>query len=417
MYKVIVAVSEYTTRKAIRSFLESGKYSVVEAQNSALSIEYFKAHLPDAVILDIKMQDVGGLVVLRKIKELNCETPVLLLADHNEIDIAVRGLDDGAYDYFPKPPDKERLLFVLTRCIKSNKIIQKARHAVNSMLRFHLGQGQAMKRIIDDIEMIADTNGAINVLGESGTGKSLIARLIHHSNSCPRGPFIAIDAEAALKGDIPAGVEKLFQRAAGGTIYFRGLQNISAALQANLVAAIAHAADNESSEDVRIIASFPINLRHLKDPFLFLDWFVIDIPPLCRRIEDIPFLAGKFLTETADELNVAVRAITKDALRYLSQYRWPGNVRELKSAIRRVMLTTECSLIRAEHFYFLYSDTAVQPSISLKDEKERAVRDIERTAILKALDMTSGHRTATAQLLGISRKTLWEKLKEYNVTE
>ncbi|MBF0488450.1 MAG: sigma-54-dependent Fis family transcriptional regulator [Nitrospirae bacterium] len=428
MYKVIVAVSEYSTRNALKSFLELNSYSVVEAPSGALAIEYFKECLPDAVILDLKLSDIGGSEVLRKIMEVSSETPVVLLAGHGETDVAIEALDDGAYDYFPKPPDMERLMFVLTRCIEANLALKKTKQTVSSMLEWHLGVGDSMKTIIRDIEMITDNGVSVLIQGENGTGKSLIARLIHFSGTMAHGPFIQFDAETALKGnkDTSARLNKLFKQAAGGTIYFKGLHMISSAASANLVSQLTQMADYDSAQEVRIIASFPATFRqhdnltgktHGKTPFLFIDWFVIKVPSLVERIEDVPFLAGKFVAEMADELNVTVRDITKEAIKVLSGYPWPGNVREFKSAVRRAMVLSDGPLLRAEHFYFLQSGNTAIPSISLKDEKARAVKDTERKAIVNALDSSKGRKTAAAKKLGISRKTLWEKIREYNIEE
>ncbi|WP_420265094.1 sigma-54-dependent transcriptional regulator [Candidatus Magnetominusculus dajiuhuensis] len=414
MYKVIVAESEYSTRNALKSFLELNSYSVVEAPGGALAIEYFKECLPDAVILDLKLSDIGGSEVLLKMMEVSSETPVILLAGHGEIDMAIEALGDGAYDYFPKPPDIERLMFVLTRCIEANLALKKTKQTVNSMLEWHLGTGESMKQVIRDIEMAADSGVSVFIQGENGTGKSLIARLIHFSGTMARGPFIQFDAETALKGnkDMSARLSKLFKQAAGGTIYFKGLHMIPPAASANLISELT--ADNGPEQEVRIIAT---GKTHAKDPFLFIDWFVIRVPSLYERIEDVPFLAGKFVAETADELNVTVRDITKEAIKILSDYTWPGNTRELKSAVRQAMILADGPLLRAEHFYFLQTVNTAIPSISLKDEKARAVKDTERKAIVNALEASNNRKTAAAKKLGISRKTLWEKIREYNIEE
>ncbi|MBF0456678.1 MAG: sigma-54-dependent Fis family transcriptional regulator [Nitrospirae bacterium] len=425
MYKVVLAVSEYATRQALKYFLESNSYSVLEASNGAIAIEFFKEAQPDAVILDLKLSDAGGLDVLREMRELRADTPVILLASHDERDIAIGALGNGAYDYFPKPPEIERLIFALTRSIEDNMSLNKAKHTADFMLKWHLGSGKGMENTIRDIETAADCNVPVEIQGENGTGKSLIARLIHYCSKRARSPFIHIDTDAAFKGnkDIPAKVGKLFKQAAGGTIYFRGLQAMSAAAMTNLISAITKTDDNDQSQSVRIITSFPTNImkreneREQPADFLYIEWFVIKVPPLYERIEDIPFLASKFIAETADELNVPVRDIKKDAITLLLQHSWPGNVRELKKAVRRAMVISEGSLLRPEHFYFLKPGKTPPPTMSLKTAVAKAVRDTERKAILKALDLTSGHKTMAASMLGISRKTLWEKLKEHNIAE
>ncbi|MBF0556547.1 MAG: sigma-54-dependent Fis family transcriptional regulator [Nitrospirae bacterium] len=430
MYKVIVAVSEYSTRTALKSFLELNSYLVEEAPNGALALEYFKGCLPDAVVLDLKLSEIGSSEVLREMIAVSSETPVILLAGHDEIDMAIEALGNGAYDYFPNPPDPdiERLMFVLARSIEANSALQETKHAISSMLEWHLGTGERMKQVIRDIEMAAGSGVSVYIQGENGAGKFLIARLIHYSGAMARGPFIQFDAEAVFKGKnvTSARVGKLFKQAAGGTIYFKGLQMISPAASAHLISEISKMADNDSEQEVRIIASFPDNLSqhdspagkiHGKDPFLFIDWFVINVPSLYERIEDIPFLAGKFVAETADELNVVVRDITKEAIKLLLDYPWPGNIRELKNAVRQAMIISDGPLLRAEHFYFLQPGNTAIPSMSLKDEKARAVKDTERKAIVNALDASAGRKTTAAKMLGISRKTLWEKIREYNIKE
>lgn len=424
MYKIILAASEYATRQALKSFLELNSYSVIEASNGAIAIDTFKESKPDAVILDLKLSDAGGLDVLREMRELSAETPVILLASYDERDIATGALGNGACDYFLKPPDIERLIFALNRSIEDKVSLNKAKHTANVMLKWHLGSGKSMETTIRNIEIAADSSAPVIIQGEDGTGKSLIARLIHYCGNRARCPFIHIDADSAFKGnrDMPAKIGKLFKQAAGGTIYFKGLQNMSAAAKSNLISAITKTADNDPAQSVRIIVSFPVNIRKRENEreqagdFLFIDWFVINVPPLYERIEDTQFLAVKFIAEIADELNVVVRDITKEAIKLLLQHSWPGNIRELKNAIRRAMVISEGPLLRPEHFYFLQPGDPPLPTMSLKTEVAKAVRDTERKAILKALNITSGHKTLAASMLGISRKTLWEKLKEHNIS-
>ncbi|MEO5359411.1 MAG: response regulator [Nitrospirota bacterium] len=424
MYKIIVAVSEYPVRQALKSFLEINSYSVVEANNGAIAIECFIRSTPAAVILDLKIPDISALQILHKMRELNADTPVILLVSNDEIDTAIEALGNGAYDYFHKPPDIERLIYILSRCIESKESLKKAKTKTTSMLMGHLGSGKNVKTTIEGIETAANTRNPVNIQGESGTGKSLIARLIHNCDTSVRGPFIQFDIGSASRGNrsVSTRIDKLFKQAAGGTIYFKGLQDISMTAQANLISAITQLGD--TGEDVRIIASFPVNhkvrsnekqLEQTYGKEAFTDWLVIKVPPLVKRIEDIPFLASKFIAEIADELSIPAREITKDAIKLLSRYPWPGNIRELKNAIKRAMLTSYGYFLRSEHFYFLQSGKSDIPLLSLKEEKARAVKDTECRAILNALDMTSGHKSMAAEVLGISRKTLWEKLKEYNV--
>lgn len=429
MNKVMVAVNEYSVRQALISFLEINSYSVVEAINGAIAIESFIKSMPAAVILDLKIPDISALQILHKMRELNADIPVILLVSNDEIDMAVEALSNGAYDYFHKPPDIERLIFILSRCIESKESLMKAKSKATSMLMGHLGSGKAMKKTIEGIETAANTRVPVNIQGESGTGKLLIASLIHSCDtSAKKRPFMQYDAGSAFRGNrnVSARIDKLFKKAAGGTIYFKGLQDISMAAQANLISAVTPLADSKSGQDVRIIASFPVNHKickneklleqtYGKEPYLFIDWLVIKVPPLVKRIEDIPFLASKFIAEIADELSIPAREISKDAIKLLSKYPWPGNLRELKNAIKRAMLTSYGYFLRGEHFQFLQSGKPDVPLLSLKEEKARAVKDTECRAILNALDMTSGHKSMAAEVLGISRKTLWEKLKEYNV--
>jgi DNA-binding NtrC family response regulator len=435
-YKVVVAVSEYSTRLALKSFLELNNFSVVEAPNSASAAGSFKKQgLPDAIILDLKLSGSVNLGAFRKIRAVSEDTPVILLANHNETDLAIEALNAGAYDYFPKPPDIERLLFVLSRCIEARGHLKRMKHTVNSTLKWHIGSGEAMKKTIRDIEAAVNSTVAVNIYGEDGTGKSSIARIIHQYGSRAHGPFVQIDTGSEFKGNrgAPAKIAGMFRQASGGTIYFKDLHIISPGVQAALISAITKMAVTESGPAVRIIASSAENLGNHPltingtdkgqtyggggEPFLFIDWFAIGVPPLASRIEDIPFLAGKFMAEIADEMNIGVRDITKRALKLLLGYRWPGNVRELKNAIRRAVIISNGVLLRAEHFSFLKTGKTPLPEMSLPAEIARVIKDTELKAIMRALDLNSGHKTLAASMLGISRKTLWAKLKEYDIPD
>ncbi|MBF0319920.1 MAG: sigma-54-dependent Fis family transcriptional regulator [Nitrospirae bacterium] len=429
MYKVLLAVGDYSARLALKSFLELNNFSVVEAPNGAFAIRRFKDDMPEAAILDLKQPDTDGINVFRKMREVSEEIPIILLSGNGETNLAQMAVIDGAYDYFPKPLDIDRLLFVLTRSIKA-KVYSKGMNAfnntVNSTLQWHLGSSESMKKTIIDIETVAHNGVSVNIHGEEGTGKSFIARIIHQYGSMAEMPFIHINAESAFKGrkGAPARVNNLFRQADGGTIYLQNLQNISPGVAANLISVITEMANNgkASGPNVRIIASSPVGLnasdrfKKHADQFLFIDWFVIVVPPLVQRVEDIPGLANKFIADIADEMNLCVKEITKEALKRLLKYQWPGNVRELKSAVRRAVIVSDGMLIRAEHFDFLRHKNNALPKMSLKDKTAMAVKDTEIKVILKALDLSSGHKTLAASMLGVSRKTLWEKLKEHGIT-
>ncbi|MCG6552840.1 MAG: response regulator [Candidatus Magnetominusculus sp. LBB02] len=410
MYKVLLISSDYSTLIALKSFMESNSYSVMEALSNTSPFDSFKRYLPDAVILDLILSD-GCFEALRQIRQVSRGVPVILLVNYSDENIAANSMNKETYDYFVKPVDIDRLLFVLNRGIALNKTKQ----SVNAMLRWHLGNSDAMQEAIGKIEEAVGCSYAVNVHGEDGTGKSQVARLIHNCSAGAEAPFIVVDAKAVLKENtaMSARVNKLFRQAIGGTIYLRGLHNnISPAAAASLASAAA-----DMQQDVRIIASFPVNLRDIErqtKASLYGKWIEISLPPLAQRIEDIEFLTSRFIAELSDELNSGVRGITNDAKKILLNYRWPGNVRELKTAVRRAVTDSDGVLLRGEHFSFLQPDKLSIPLMSLKKVKARAVQEIERAAIIKTLQQ-EGCRAAAASKLNISRKTLWKKMKEYDI--
>lgn len=315
--------------------------------------------------------------------------------------------------------------------------------ALKTSLSTLFGKSKAMRTIIEQVRQVAPSDFSILLQGETGTGKSFIARTIHNFSKRPDGPFITVDigaipenlTESELFGyekGAFTGAEKkkkgFFEIANNGTILIDELQNASPYVQSKLLRIAEEkrlyplGSTNHVELDIRIISASNADiLQAVKDKkiredlFFRLGEFIINLPPLRERQEDIPFLALRFFREATEELNKNMREIPEETMEFLLRYPWPGNVRELKNVVRRAVLLTQEDVIRPGHVNLdLFSHNAQKdnfPSLLLQE----VTMDAERRAIRQALDLTEGNRTKAAHILQVSHRSLLRKMKEYSI--
>ncbi|HUI70564.1 MAG TPA: sigma-54 dependent transcriptional regulator [Spirochaetia bacterium] len=307
------------------------------------------------------------------------------------------------------------------------------------------GKSAAMKKVIDQIRQVAWSNFSVIIQGETGTGKSVVAEAIHNLSRRADQPFQVVDVgvipetliESELfgheKGAFTGADKKrqgFFEHANSGTIFIDELENIPVSVQGKLLRAVeekriyALGSTKPTATDVRLIAATNMDLKRLvrekkfrEDLFFRLSEFTITLPPLRERVEDIPFLAIKFLVWASAELNKQMYELDDNVLDILRQYPWPGNVRELKNVIRRAALLSDNGRVKTEHLDFLIEervDAAEElPLLPLKELAAMAARDVEKRAIMRALAMTNGNKSKAASILKVDYKTLLTKIREY----
>jgi two-component system response regulator HydG len=396
----------------------------------------------DVILLDLKMSDIDGIEVLKKIKEHDPHAMVVIVTGYGTVRNAVEVMKLGAYDFLPKPFNPEELRTIIQRALE-----QKRLSLENIYLRQELNRKEGISQIFSQnpymegikevIRRVAPTDSTVLITGPTGTGKGLVARTIHELSMRSAAPFVAVDCgtlvptlfESELFGHVKGaftGAEGhkvgKFEVAHGGTIFFDEICNIHLDVQAKLLKAVDErkvskvGSHREIHVDARIVAATNKDLqkeikvgRFREDLFYRLNVVSIQLPPLAERREDIPLLIEYFLEKRSEMTGQKVH-ISPKAVEVLTQYDWPGNVRELENTIERVAVLCQSNIITHADLYF-----AGAPIPPREKREAIALADLERQHILKILKRYEGHRSKTAQALGIDRKTLSSKLKRYGL--
>ncbi len=443
---ILIVDDDRKMRVIMRTLIESNGWTTIEAYDGVQALEMCTKERPSVVLLDMRMPKMGGLETLRELKSLDSDMPVIIITAHADVSDAVNAIKIGAYDFMVKPPDFDTLTNIISRAMEKSKLsrgFRKLDAAIDNSLESLLGSSSGMKKVIEQIRQVAFTDFSIIIQGETGTGKTTVARMIHNMSKRSLNPFVSVDVgsmpetlvESELfgheKGAFTGALDKkkgFFEVAAGGTILIDDLQNVSLYTQSKLL----HAVEDKKifpigarlpvEIDVRIIVATNVDARKAmqenklrSDLFFRLCEFTIDIPPLRERIDDIAYLSRNFMLEVAAELNKPMREISGEAIDQLKRHLWPGNVRELKNVMRRAVLIAESDVITAEHLEFLmgggYGSKIYSPLLQRKLPTLK-LKELEQIAIKKALEVTSGNKTEAASLLQIDCSTLHRKIKQ-----
>lgn len=440
-----------TVRRAISKNLGERGFSPIEASNGREALEIFQKEKPDSVLVDLRMPDMDGIETLQKLKEIDPGIPIIIITGHGDIPTAVEAIKLGAYEFVVKPPDFDRLVLILRRATEKCEMDRKIKMLssdIKTSLEYLLGNGASMKKVIQDIHRISHSDFSLVIQGETGTGKSFIARIIHNLSKRANGPFVSVDIgsipEPLIESELFGyekgaftGAEKkkkgFFEIADRGTLIIDEMQNMSPYVQSKLLMAaegkyiIPLGSTCPIKTDVRIIGATNTDiLKAVKEEKIFredlfyrLGEFMIFLPPLRERVEDIPAFANKFIMEAAEDLNKPMHSISEVALDLLEKYSWPGNIRELKNVVRRAVLLSDEGVIKPENIKFLMKKEKMpQTSESYPAFDAPSVLDlkkIEELTIKKAMDVTKGNKTKAALLLNISYVTLFKKIKDYSI--
>jgi DNA-binding NtrC family response regulator len=445
MAKVLIVDDDEDLRGIVKEVLSDEGFSPTEASDGLRAIEVFKADRPQAVLLDLQMPRMNGLETLQELKKIDTHVPIIILTAHGDIPTAVEAIKNGAYDFSVKPPEFERLIITLKRAIERLTLeaeITKVSSALESSLEHLLGKSPAIRKVIKEVRQVAETDFSVIIQGETGTGKSVVASAIQNMSKRASKPFVSVDIglipdnliESELfgykKGSF-TGAQKdkigYFETAHLGTIFLDELENMSPLIQSKLLTVIEKKKvyplgdTNPVDIDVRILSATNSDIKQSvlkkefrEDLFYRLGEFIISLPPLRERGEDIQLFAQKFIFEACAELNKQIKEMTSNAIARLTKHSWPGNIRELKNVMRRAVLMTDKDTIDEGCIDFLMneqSETRASSSLHLKD----AVKELERRMILDALGKSRGNKTKTAEVLNISYRTLFEKIREYGI--
>ncbi len=446
---ILIVDDDRDMRWAIRNILSDAGFGVAESDGGGMALEQVARDLPAAVLLDMHMPGLSGDVVLRSLKRLNPKLPIIIVTAHGSIPGAVSAMQDGAFEYVTKPFRNDCLLETVRRAVSRSPdaTAPTARPTgVGEALASVMGSSPAIQALIADVEAVLSTDYSVVIGGETGSGKEVVASHLHEYGPRAKQPLVIVDCGAiaeSLTGSEFFGHEKgaftgaseqhrgyIDAAANGGTIFLDEVGNLSATGQKALLRTLEARTYRRVggrgliSLDMRVIAASNDDLqseaksgRFREDLFFRLAEYVIAVPPLRDRPEDIPFLAQRFLKQAREVLNRPPAELDSGALDLLCDYRWPGNARELRAAMRRAALTRSDRVTASDLPCSLRCELGTPISIASKARPRlpQRVKDqvhaIESAAILSALKDAMGNKAEAARLLGIDYKTYRTKLK------
>ena len=450
--KILIVDDEPNIRALMHRYLQLENIESDCAENGLSAQRMLKAELYDACLIDLKMPGMDGLSLIEWIRAEGFRMPIIMVSAHGEITDAVSALKQGAQDYIVKPFDPEELVIRMKKLVDAqnlrNMVESESRSTNSDDKQIFVGESPSIRKIKDLITRIADTNSTVLITGESGTGKEVVARDIHASSPVQGGPFVAINIggvpENLLESEL-FGYEKgaftgaaarktgMFELASGGTLFLDEIGDMPLSLQVKILRVLQDkritrlGGTDPMPINARIIAATNKDVEHLvregkfrEDLFYRLNVVRITIPPLRERREDIPLLAAGILKRFNRQMGNKISGFTTEALSMLCTHDFFGNVRELENILERAVIFSNTSEIHVE-------DLDLRGSVSMRahekekedakmDESEgKSLKDVEMDAIIRALHRWEGNRTRAAKELGISRRTLINKIAENNL--
>ena len=369
MAHILVIDDEKAIRNTLKEILEYEKHRVSLAANGLEGLELLKKESFDALLLDIKMEGMDGMEVLEQVSKDYPDLPVVMISGHGTVDTAVKAIKMGAFDFIEKPLDLNRLLITLRNAMDKGKLVTETktlRKKVAAKNRELIGESAPLKLIKAMIEKVAPTDARVLITGQNGTGKEVVARMIHSLSNRADAAFVEVNCAAIpselieselfghMKGSFTGAVKDRagkFEQADGGTIFLDEIGDMSLSAQAKVLRALQEnkitrvGADKDIDVNVRVIAATNKNLeeeikagRFREDLYHRLSVILIQVPTLNERVEDIPLLADYFITQICEESGVAKSTIEPDALAELQKINWTGNIRELRNVIERLLI-------------------------------------------------------------------------------
>lgn len=445
---ILVIDDEESMRAGCVQTLAEEGYRVQAVENGQRGLEMIDKESFDVILLDLKMPGIPGMEVLRRTKTNDPDSIVIVITGHATVDVAVQAMRQGAYDFVTKPFTPEALASVVKRAVDSrrrsleNACVDLALYDEKPWADMIIGRSPAMMRVTQLVKQVAPTDSTVLIHGETGVGKELVARTIHHLSRRCSEPFVVVDCGALVetlfesemfghtKGSFTGAIDTTqgkFELANGGTIFLDEIANITISMQSRLLRVIQEREISKVGSldrirvDVRIISATNRNLakeieegRFREDLFYRLNVVPIHLPPLRERRADIPMLVSYFLSQLSKSRQQEAPRISGEAMRFLGQRDWPGNVRELRNAIERAMVTCKGDVIGLDDLSA--SGSALEAAASDTASSEHgALADSERREIIRVLKQFKGHKQKAAEYLGINRKTLREKIRRYGI--
>jgi DNA-binding NtrC family response regulator len=454
MLRILVVEDKESFRQYIKEVLKKEEYEVFDTESGKEALELFRKHHFDLVLLDLRLPGKDGIAVAKEIKKIDSSVPIIILTAYGTVDNAVSAMKLGVFDFIEKPVDPDRLLLLVSRALREQQLIRE-----NIILREELSRRHGFTRIIGKSKELCDaallakkvarSDTTVLLTGESGTGKELFAHAIHDLSLRKDNPFIAVNCAAiptelfenelfgSEKGAFTGAAKRkngMVELAHRSTLFLDEVGNIPQGVQSKFLRFVQEqtftrlGGTEELSVDVRIIAATNRNLlreveagNFREDLYYRLSVFPIELPPLRRRKDDVLLLAEYFIDRFCRELRKKKMKLAPKARKILMNYRWPGNIRELQNIIERAVILTEKETIEADDIGIRESLEGVEDEVALSEDmtlKEAGAMGkviAEKKIIAKILLKTEGNKSKAAKLLGMSYKTLLERIKEYGL--
>lgn len=447
--KILVVDDERSHRQMIEAVLSAEGYEIAQADNGQAAIDAIVEKFYDLVIMDIRMPELGGIEALKKIKTISPVIPIIIMTAYASVGTAVDALKSGASDYLTKPLDIEELKILVAKTLRIHQLEEEniyLKERLNDRFDFSsiIGQSPAMNKLFETMALVAPSEATVLIVGESGTGKELIANAIHQNSPRKNRPFIKVNCAALPetlleselfgheKGSFTGAIahkQGRFQLAHKSSIFLDEIAEMAPATQAKILRVLQErefeslGGTQTIKVDTRVVAATNKNLeaeigagRFREDLYYRLNVVTLDVPSMRERREDIPNLADFFLKQYAAKNRRLIQGFTPRATDLLMRYDWPGNVRELENIIERAVIMSRGEVITPMEF----PNDIQELDEELKDSQinltpGRSLKEVEKAMIFRTLKETGGNRTHAARILGISRRTLQLKLKDYGI--
>ena len=447
--RILVVDDEVSHLQMLDAVLSAEGYEIHRAGDGQEAIGLVEERFYDLLLMDVRMRKVGGIEALKEIKKISPGIPVIIMTAYASVNTAVDALKSGAYDYLTKPLDIEELKMLVKKALHHRKLEQEnvyLKERLGDRFDFSniIGRSPAMQDLFETVALVAPSEATVLIVGESGTGKELIANAIHQNSPRTNRPFIKVNCaalpETLLESEL-FGHEKgaftgalarkqgRFQLAHTGSIFLDEVGEMTPTTQTKILRVLQErefeplGSTQTVKVDTRVIAATNKNLveeiqrgNFREDLYYRLNVVTLQVPPLRERREDISLLADFFLKQYAEKNRRLIKGFTPRAMDLLIRHNWPGNVRELENVVERAVIMARGDLISQGELPDTIRGLDVELEKAEMDlSSGRSLKEVERDMILRTLEDTGGNRTRAAEILGISRRTLQLKLKEYGV--
>jgi len=453
---ILIVDDDQVMQETLSDVLRKRGYEIFSVGSGNGALLMVQKNVIDLILLDMKLPDIDGLEVLKKIKEFDTEILVIMMTAYSDVQSAVSAMKSGAYDYINKPFELEELKLLIEKGLETKSLINEVRRLHRQQKEKYqdshiYGVSPQIHYVKDLIGMISKTHKtSVLIQGESGTGKELAANAIHDSSHRSDKPLMKINCSAIPDSLLESelfGHEKgaftdakntkkgLFELADGGTVFLDEIGDMNPFLQSKILRVLENqtfmrvGGEREIKVDIRIIAATNKDLETMvreavfrKDLYYRLKVMVVEMPPLRDRLEDILLLSNLFIEENNKEYNKNVKAFSEDAKKLMVQYSWPGNVRELRNVIERAMILTEQNMITPKHlpFELKQAEKTIQGNADHGGSEmstEMSLEGMEKVHLCNVLKRLEWNKSKASKCLGISRATLRAKIKRYGLSE